>query len=326
MSKRRILLVLVLFFLVALAAAAAYRVKSVAERTSLQGRSPEADLAYLSILQTDQVMAKVGDVSIRGRDIRDALQADFHGQALHASLSPQDLAIKIASAIDRVVEDELLAQEAGRRGLRTDLKGLPARQDLANQLFNSELAKLPPVTDQDMRSFYKSHGEKFYIPPGVFVKELFLPAESYLKEKVSTKEAVEKVTVLGKGLAERIRKGEKVEDLAREHTPEVFRDRAAGYLFKGGMMKAEDEQAILRLRPGQVHGPVRVEGGVSVFQGVSNVRAGLIPFYQAQEKIKAYLENVRSQELRRTLVEKAKQQVVVQRFTPGAAGAASGKS
>jgi hypothetical protein len=317
--------VLSLFAVVASASIVAYRYRTLADRASSRNRPPAADLAFLSVLKSEQVLAKVGEVPIRGVDVRDALQAEFHSQLHHGSLSPQDLAAKISTVLDGVLEDELLAQEARRRGFSSALAGSQARKDLADQFFSAELSNLPPVTDQDMRTFYKNHGEKFYIPPGINVKELFVPAKSFAEEKASRKEAIEKAIALGKDLVVRIRNGEKIEDLAKSNTPEVFQDRAKGFLFKGGMMDAKDEQAILRLRPGEVYGPVRVEGGVSIFQGISQERSRLIPFYQSQEKIRIYLESVRRQELRRTLVEKAKQQVVVQRFTPDPTAVASGK-
>jgi hypothetical protein len=326
LSQRRILLVLSLFTLVAIASIVAYRYRTLADRVSSRNSPTEADIALLSVLRSEQVLAKVGDVSIRGTDVRDALQTEFHGQQRHASLSRQDLALKISTALEGVLEDELLSQEARLRGFTSAFTGSQARKDLANQLFNTESAKLPPVTDQDMRTFYKNHGEKFYIPPGTNVKELFLPANSLAEEKTIRKEAIEKAMVLVKDLAGRIRNGERIEDLAKVHTPEAFQDRAKGFLFKGGMVDAKDEQAILHLRPGEVYGPVRVEGGVSVFQGISQERARFIPFFLAQEKIRTFLEFVRKQELRIMLVERAKQRVVVQRFNPDPTAVASGKS
>jgi hypothetical protein len=108
--------------------------------------------------------------------------------------------------------------------------------------------------------------------------------------------------------------------------PETFRDRAKGYVFKGGAINETDEQTILNLKPGEVIGPIRVEGGVSVFQGVSRERARMIPFYQAQDKIKFYLESSRIKEIRQTLIEKARKQITVQRFAPGATPSPTSKS
>ena len=81
-------------------------------------------------------------------------------------------------------------------------------------------------------------------------------------------------------------------------------------------MAAEDEKKVLALRPGEVVGPLRIEGGYSVFQGVTQIRSGRIPFYEAREKIKTYLETRRVEEARQQLVTNLQRQRPVQRFAP----------
>ena len=81
-------------------------------------------------------------------------------------------------------------------------------------------------------------------------------------------------------------------------------------------MAAEDEKKVLALRPGEVVGPLRIEGGYSVFQGVAQVRSGRISFYEAREKIKTYLEARRVEEARQQLVDNLQRQKLVQRFAP----------
>ncbi len=322
--KKSVLALLVLIgVLSAVALGFFFRHRYRAAQLTASTHRPQADLSYLSILQSNQVLAKVGTTAIHGTDVRDALQMEFHGQSFHSSLSPQDLALKISETVDRVVEDEVLAQAAQRQGMRTTFTGPGARQDLAVQLVRAEQAKLPAVSDKELRTFYKEHGEKFYIPPGINVRELFLPVPSLSRDR---KEEVEKAKRQAESLATRLRQGEAAEAMAVEFVPEAFRDRAKGYLFKGGVLTESEERNILKLRPGEVIGPIRVEGGVSVFQGVSQERARLIPFYQAQEKIKTYLETSRIQELRKTLIEKYKQDVSVQKFAPGASPLPTSKS
>jgi len=279
---------------------------------------PKPNLAYLSLLNSDQLLAKVDVVDLRSRDLRDFLQLDFHGQLLHGSMSSEDLSLRIASGLDQLIEEELLAQEAKKRGLKTLTEGAQARRDLSAQYFKSELAKLAPVSDQEMRSFYKNHGEKFVIPGGVQVRELFLPHQGDPGKKDKREKAFE----LAKDLTARMHQGESLEELAKEHVPPAFLERTKGYLFKGAVMDAADEQKVLALRPGEILGPVRIEGGYSVFQGIAQVRTRLIPFYQAQDKIKVYLGARQREELRRKLVDQLRLQISVQRFGPDTALAA----
>jgi hypothetical protein len=81
-------------------------------------------------------------------------------------------------------------------------------------------------------------------------------------------------------------------------------------------MESEDERKVLALKPGEVVGPLRIEGGYSVFQGVAQVRSGRIPFYEARETIKTYLEARRVEEARQQMVANLEGKKQVQRFAP----------
>jgi hypothetical protein len=270
-------------------------------------------LKNLALLEPKRVLAKVGDVELRSEDLREALQLEFHGRRSHAGLSSEDLAIRIGQALDVLVQDELLAQAAQQEGLKTNLKGGAGRKDLAKQSLARELGKLPPLDEVDLRNFYKNHGEKFIIPPSVRVRELFLPLQGPRDKRGKDKD---KAYALGQELAERIRKGESLESLAAQHAPEEQRNQAQVHEFRGGPMEVEDEKKVLALRPGEVVGPLRIEGGYSVFQGVTQVRSGRIPFYEAKEKIRAFLESRRAEETRQRLVVNLQRQWPVQRFAP----------
>lgn len=270
-------------------------------------------LKNLALLQPKQLLAKVGDVELRSEDLREALQTEFHGQTSHAGLSPEDLAVRVGQALDALVQDELLAQAGRQQGLKTNLKGSAGRKDLACQYLTQNLSKVPPVDEAALRNFYKNHGEKFTTPPSVQIRELFLPLQSPRDKRSTIKD---KAYVLGQELAGRIRKGESWESLAAQHVPKEQRDRAQVHEFRGAPMETEDERKVLTLTPGEVVGPVRIEGGYSVFQGVAQVRSGRIPFYEAREKIKTYLEARRVEEARQQLVANLQRQRPVQRFAP----------
>lgn len=276
-------------------------------------------LQNLALLEPQRTLAKVGEVELRGEDLREVLQSEFHGRTPHAGLSPEDLAVRVGQALDALVQDELLAQAGRQEGLKTSLKGSAGRKDLSRQFLAQNLSKVPPVDEVQMRNFYKNHGEKFITPPSVQVRELFLPLQSPRDKRSKTKD---KAYALGQELVGRIRKGESMESLAALHVPEGQRERAQVHEFRGAPMELDDERKVLTLPPGEVVGPLRIEGGYSVFQGVAQVRSGRIPFYEAREKIKTYLEARRVEEARQQLVANLQRQRPVQRFVPDKALAA----
>lgn len=272
-----------------------------------------AILENLAFLTPKKLLAKVGDVELRSEDLRESMQTEFRGQVSHAGFSPEDLASKVGQALNVLIEDELLAQAARQQGLKTNLKGSAGRKDLVRQHLAHNLAKIAPVDEAQLRNFYKNHGEKFVIPPSVQVRELFLPLESPRNKRDKTKD---KAYVLGQELVTRIRQGEPLESLAAQHSPEEQRNLAKVHEFRGAAMEPQDEKKVLTLKPGEVVGPLRIEGGYSVFQGVAQVRSGRIPFYEAREKIKIYLEARRVEEARQQLVANLQGQRPVQRFAP----------
>ncbi|HEU0007150.1 MAG TPA: hypothetical protein VFS12_14290, partial [Terriglobia bacterium] len=172
--------------------------------SSVSVGNPDLSLQNLALLEPKRLLAKVGDVELRSEDLREVLQTEFHGQASHAGLTPEDLALKVGQALDALIQDELLAQAARQDGLKTNLKGSAGRKDLANQYLAQNLAKVPAVDEAGLRNFYKNHGEKFIIAARVQVRELFLPLQGPRDKKDKTKD---KTYVLGQELAERIRKG-----------------------------------------------------------------------------------------------------------------------
>ena len=280
-----------------------------------QGKASKANLTNLGLLEPHQLLASVGEVELRSEDLRDVLQKQFQGRVSHAGLSPQDLASQIGRALDTLIEDELLAQAGKRQGLKTTLTGNSGREQLARQYLQQRVAKHPPLSDADLRAFYKSHGEKFTIPPGAQVRELFLPLQGAgINPPKSHNPAKDRAYLLGEQLAARIRNGESLETLAQQYVPEPYRKRAQVQRFDGAVMSSEDEQKVLALRPGEAVGPLRVEGGYSVFQGITQIRSGMITFYEAKEKIRSFLAARKLDEARKQLVAELQQQTRIQRF------------
>ena len=265
---------------------------------------------FLSGVKLDQPVAKVGSTELKTDELCDFLLLTYQGQMTQFTLSKPDLIAKISGVLDRLIDEELLAQAALKQGLKSSLEGVERKQDLAKKYLESQLAKEPPVSDAQMREFYKSHGEKFLIPAGVQLRELFIPFTGEKSKTGKTDSAFD----LAKDLADRVTKGDSIEKVSQKYVPELYRDRTQMHLYKGGVTEPVDDQKVLALRPGQSAGPFRTEGGYSVFQGISQERSRFIPFYEAKAKIQLFLEARRVENLRQKLVDQLKQQIPIQRY------------
>jgi hypothetical protein len=260
----------------------------------------------------NRIIAKVGSAELRSQDLQDVLRLGLRGQASEIALTPQNLAVRESAVLEHLIEDEILAQAARSNGLKTMLHGTEARRELSKEYVEEQAAKLPPFSEVELRDFYKNHGEKFYVPPAVQARQLFLPLN--LREAKDKKEAEDSARKLGLDLATRIRQGQPLQKLVQQYTPASHREKAEIQTFRGGVMETSDEQKVLSLRPGEVVGPLRVEGGYCIFQGVAKTRGRLIPFFQARANIRTYLEEHRMEETRQKLLNQLRQQVSVERF------------
>jgi hypothetical protein len=271
---------------------------------------PESHPTFLSALKLDQPVAKVGSIELRTDELRDFLLLEYHGQMTQATLPKSDLVEKISAALDLLIDEELLAQAALKEGLKSSFEGVEKKRDLAKKYLESQLAKEPPVSDVQLRDFYKNHGEKFYIPAGVQLREFFVPFTGEKSKAGKTDSAFD----LAKDLADRVTKGDSIEKVSQKYVPELYRDRTQMHLYKGGVTEPVDDQKVLALRAGQSAGPFRTEGGYSVFQGISQERSRFIPFYESKAKIQLFLEARRVENLRQMLVDQLKQQIPIERY------------
>jgi parvulin-like peptidyl-prolyl isomerase len=283
--------------------------------SSSAGLSPtKPEPSFASLLNTDRVLARVDGAPIQGADLKsyfNLLNPELDG---NLSLLEDEMAQRLAAALDELIADEILVREARKQGFQTSLQGAAGRRDLANQLVQSRVKQLPPVSDRELREFYGTHGEKFTEAPANRVRELFLPfrAEDRIKKrKGPTFDLANRLKAeLSSPLAP------SVEKLAGQYTPVQFRQKSKGYVFTGAVVDPAEERIVLTLPPGRLAGPFHVEGGLSIFQGVEFLRQRFITFYQAKETIQKYLESERLNSVRRQLLEDLSRRVKVEKYNP----------
>lgn len=273
--------------------------------------SYQPNLAYLKLLNSPQAIAKIGSVELTSNDLKDQLKYSTRNVQDYHSLSEDDLSVKVQKAFDEMVEEEILAQEAAFGGISSALANSQRRRELSTKLVQEEASRQPQITDAAERDFYKNHGEKFILAPSNQVRELFIPFTTQDDLKLKTGPSYQKT----KNLAERIRSGESLDVLARKYVPQSV-EKASGYTFTGAVMDGDDAAAVLNLKPGIVAGPFRIEGGLSIFQGISRIPQRFIPFYKAQPTIHQYLEEQRLLQVKRKLVEQLSQKILVRKFEP----------
>src|SRR6516165_4243225 len=89
----------------------------LALRSSNRSQAPHVTQDSLPV----SVIAKVGNVELHSADLLDAVQAQSQGRRVATGVKPEDLVLKEKAALERLIEDELLAQAAKAQGLSTAL-------------------------------------------------------------------------------------------------------------------------------------------------------------------------------------------------------------
>jgi parvulin-like peptidyl-prolyl isomerase len=214
---------------------------------------------------------RIGDVVLTEQDLDDLLPA---GERIPFTADEK------RRSVQRWVDNEILYQEAVRRGLKKDprlvarLRGLE-QEYLANQLLFFELSERTRVSDAEVEDYFGSHRHEY----------LYEYRVSHIL--VNTYEEAEEV--------QELLKKRSFSWVANRHSldPVAKRGGDLGYLTKGNMIPAFEE-VIFDMRPGEVSDIIHSEFGYHI-----------IKFMGSREAlVKVSLDDVREQIMNKLMIEK----------------------
>lgn len=160
------------------------------------------------------------------------------------------------------------------------------------ELTMDALAAGVSVPEDELRRRYDGHQASYGVPEQRRARHILLP----LAEDAGA-DTVEAVTARARDLAERIRAGGSFEELAREHSADPGSAQQGGDLgfFGRGTMVEPFEEAVFRMRVGEVSDPVRSPFGLHVIR-LEEVRAATVrPFEEVREDILREVQRERAE-------------------------------
>jgi peptidyl-prolyl cis-trans isomerase C len=225
----------------------------------------------------------------------------------------------LRSALERYIGRELMLQEAMRRGLQGDDASVeqaynevrlrhPDEQDWVDNLrgqgfdpasFRTELriqaalarlgadeaAKAAPVTDEEAEVYYNTHQAELRLDEVTVRHILFglLPSATHEQKGGQRARAANSLA--------RIRKGEKLADLAKELSDDRASRDKGGELppFRRGQTDPAFEAAAFALKPGEVSEVVETSAGLHIIELVSRKEGGLPPYLAYAPELKQKL-------------------------------------
>lgn len=209
-----------------------------------------------------QIVARVGGVPITREELANRLIRK-HGASELEQMIKEQIVNQVAQQHGLAVSKEEIDEEldqiirgyGSREAFLEDLakrhsNEAAVREWLKNQLLLEKAIALD-VTERDLEKYYREHKPNYEKQETVVARHVVVRTEQQAKE-----------------IAERIRRGEKMEALAKQYSIDPNTKEIGGWLgpIERGMVDPLFEKALFSLEPGEVSEPVLGELGYHVLQ------------------------------------------------------------
>jgi peptidyl-prolyl cis-trans isomerase C len=291
-------------------------------------------------------VAKVNGVAIPRADFDRNWQFFLQSSGIPAEQAAKDGEVEEfrAQVLDRLVDEELLYQEAQKRKLAAGKEDVdaeiakartqfPTPQAFAEALANNRLTEEGlrtllgrnlsiqalvekgiaaglAVPDAEVREFYAANQESFEIPEQVRARHILVEFDEQ-DDDAAKKAKRAKI----EGLLAQLKGGASFEDLARANSdcPSAAEGGDLGFFGRGQMVPAFDE-AVFALKPGETSGVIETEYGYHVVRLEERKAAGMVPEKEAAPQITEYLRSQKTEAAVEALLEELRKASTIEKL------------
>jgi peptidyl-prolyl cis-trans isomerase C len=194
------------------------------------------------------------------------------------------------------------------RGMTVERLREDARVDMViTKMMETEVAGLPPATDQEARDFYQKNPDKFQQPEAVRASHILIPtgnADAAAKQQLRTQ--VESVLKMAKS-------GTDFGQLAREYSKDGSAAQGGDLgFFPRGQMVPAFEQAAWPLNVGEISGIVETQFGFHIIKLTERRAASTVPFEQVSGQIQQFLSEQKKQQRAEAFVAELKKKARIE--------------
>ena len=205
-------------------------------------------------------------------------------------------------------QDQLATLIRDRTGMRfEDFKEEVKNGILTQRVLGMEVGSRVVIPREEIEAYYKEHQDEFVRQERVFLREILISTDGLQGDALAGAEKE------AKDLAERARRGEKFEELAREHSDAVTAE-AGGDL--GGWQRSDLRQDLADLiwdkEKNYVTDPIKVQGGYLILKVMAHHQAGLAHIEEVENEIMNKLYPPRFQPLVREYLTELRQQAFLE--------------
>ncbi len=247
--------------------------------------------------QTGPYLAKVGNATITQADLdREMKNLPEFAQKFFEGPGGKE------KFLDELIKKELLYQEALKKGLDKDPEFLKKVEDfkkitLISQLLEKEIETKAKVTEKDAKDYYEKHKAELASVSQIRASHILVKTEAEANK-----------------ILERLKKGEDFAALAKKYSIDTGTAKNGGDLgyFSAGQMAPEIEQAAIKLKPGEVGGPVKTKFGYDIIKVVDKKMGKPLEFEKIKNAIMQRISSEKQKEVFDSYVEKLKKSFKVE--------------
>jgi peptidyl-prolyl cis-trans isomerase SurA len=234
--------------------------------------------------------------------LKETDRAQIHDAALNSIINRKLVALKIKELDIKVTDEEIkqaiedvkkqnnITQEAllaalNSQGISYESYKAQLKEQLERlRLVSQEVRAKIQVSEKEVREYYRDHPEKFKKDETFHVCQIFfrIPEDASAEER-------KRITATAYSVLLEARNGKDFAELAKKYSDDSSaKDGGDIGAFKKGEMLPEFENALLKLKQGEVSELFTTSAGLHIVQLVDISRGDLIPF----EKVKGEVEDV----------------------------------
>jgi hypothetical protein len=212
-----------------------------------------------------------------------------------------DASIESLRKDNNLEDDEAFANALSTSGINEEQLRERYRQSIMLRRTVQAEIKTVEITTQEVRDLYEEEKERFRVPKKIELEQLYFPVAEDDKDR-------DQVRRRAKGLAERVRAGS---DMAAEATLAGIEVQQLGAIPEEDLRPALTE-ALQDVADGDLSSPLYAGGGFQVVRIIRRVPATYQEFDEVSEILRRRLSMERYQEQSQGLVNKLKQEFLVE--------------
>ncbi len=257
------------------------------------------------------ILARVGPYTLTKADFEKEVESNAQLKAL-ITVRPELKKI----LIKRWVEVALLALGAKAEGLLKDPEVQAQIEDqtrliLAQNYYERKVLRNLKVTEREIQEYYLKHKKDYTLPERIQARHILIrfPEKG---DPEAEKAALKKIQEIRKKILE----GADFGEMARKYSEDPGTKDQGGDLglFARGQMIPEFEEAVFKLKVGELSAPIKTRFGYHLVKVEAKVPAQVEPYAKVKEKVKADLLEAKKAKRIAELLAKLRQKYPVEMY------------